>query len=113
MNQFKVKIGRHIEPLGGREKKIYKAGDIVRSDKDLCALFVEKFDNLGPVSEETLPAVTVAVTAPLVPVEVAQVATGSTIAPLVSHVEETEVDPPTKPARKVKTKKGPGDWDND
>lgn len=88
--QFRVKIGRHIE-----DGKTYQKDEVVVSEKDLCKLFPQKFDDLGPVKEEPLPA----------PSEEGE-----------DDASETS-DPPTKPATKPKAaaKKGKGkdDWEND
>ena len=102
MNQFRVIIGRHIEPLGGREKRTYNKGEIVHSDKDLCALFAHKFEALGPVPEAVPPA-----RSQVAPVE----ATDERV--ILASAEPVEADPPTKPARKVKTKKRADDWDDE
>ncbi len=111
MNQYQVIIGRHIEPLGGREKKIYNKGDIVLSDRDLCTVFYEKFKNLGPVPEAA-PRLTPDL-GPVEPVLAPASIPVLAAEPVRADTEATVMDPPTKPARKVKTKKGPGDWDND
>ena len=50
--KFRVRIGRHVEPIGERDKKIYEKGDVVTSDKDLAKMFPQKFDDLGPAGDE-------------------------------------------------------------
>ena len=48
--KFRVRMGLHIEG-----DTTYKKGDVIVSDRDLCATFPQKFDDLGPAKEETAP----------------------------------------------------------
>lgn len=46
-NRYQVIVGQHHEG-----KVVYKAGQIVESESDLCKRFAGKFTDLGPVHEE-------------------------------------------------------------
>ncbi len=81
---YRVKIGIHTE--GG---KVYQKGETVISERDLCKLFQQKFDDLGPVREEPVAE--------------------------VKPPEKTEPLPPTKPAapkaKGARVKPGSDDFD--
>lgn len=49
--RFEVLAGKHIETIDVHDKKTYNKGDIVISSKDLCAIFPQKFKDLGPSEE--------------------------------------------------------------
>lgn len=48
--KFRVKVGQHHEG-----NKVYRAGQVVESDKDLIKAFPEKFEEIGGSSEEDQP----------------------------------------------------------
>ena len=114
MNQFKVIVGRHIESLGAREKRTYEQGEIVHSEKNLCALFAHKFQAMGPVPEVAPPPavvpepVAVSASKPSLP-EQDKVSVRAEVGALE---DEGVSDPPTKPAKKRKAqKRDDDDWD--
>jgi hypothetical protein len=53
-HRFKLIAGMHAQ--GGA---VYRKGDIIESDQNLCQVLVNKFEDLGPVAKERVEQETV------------------------------------------------------